>query len=142
MIITSEQEKELESLSSLSDEEFEARRRAVRENAKRVLRESGLADMLRAINKDQLKGRGKFEEYDSIVLFKWGTGYTRRHIWVEISGNTIRFRLSPHRQCAAPVPECDGEYHTFTSAMWADQHLLYTELQKYYAKPVAESSDD
>ncbi len=138
-MITNEQEKEVQ---HLSDEEFEARRRAVRENAKRVLRESGLAEMLRAINKDQLKGRGKFEEYDSIVLFKWGTGYTRRHIWVEISGNTIRFRLSPHRKCAAPVPACDGEYHSFTSAMWADWDLLHTELQKCYAKPVAESSDD
>src|SRR6266436_3693036 len=52
-----------------SEEEFEAKRQAVRENAKHVLRESGLAEMLRAINKDQLKGRGKFEEYDSMVLF-------------------------------------------------------------------------
>ena len=142
MITTNEQEKEAESLSGLSDEEFEAKRQAVRENAKHVLRESGLAEMLLAINKDQLKGRGKFEEYDSIVLFKWGTGYTRRHIWVEINGNTIRFRLSPHRKCAAPVPDCDGEYHMFTSAMWADRNLLHTEVQKYYAKPVAESSDD
>ena len=127
---------------ALSEEEFEAKRQAVRENAKRVLRESGLAEMLRAINKDQLKGRGKFEEYDSMVLFKWGSGYTRRHIWVEVSGNTIRFRLSPHLKCAVAVPACDGEYHSFTHAMWADRDLLGTELQKYYAKPVAESSDD
>ena len=140
MITTNEEPKEVELLSS--NEELQARRQAVRENAQRVLRESGLADMLRAINKDQLKGRGKFEEYDSIVLFKWGTGYTRRHIWVEINGDTIRFRLSHHRQCPASIPRCDGEYHIFTSAMWADRHLLQTELQKYYAKPVAETSDD
>jgi len=140
MIPTNEEEQEVERL--MSDEEFAARRLAVRENAKRVLRESGLADLLRTINKDELKGRGKFEEYDSIVLFKWGTGYTRRHIWVEINGNTIRFRLSPHRKCPALVPECDGEYHNFTSSMWADQELLRTELYKYYVKPVAESSDD
>lgn len=125
-----------------SAQEFEVRSLAVRENAKRVLRESGLAEMLRAINKEQLKGRGTFEEYDSVVLFKWGTGYTRRHIWVEISGNSIRFRLSPHRKCAAAVPTCDGEYHSFTSSMWADRELLQTELNKYYAKPVAETSDD
>ncbi len=140
MSTTSKEHNEVERFTG--DIEDEARRQAVRENAKRVLRESGLADMLRAINKDQLKGRGRFEEYDSMVLFKWGTGYTRRHIWVEISGNSIRFRLSQHRQCVAAVPLCDGEYHTFTSAMWADRHLLQTELQKYYAKPVAESSDD
>src|SRR6266568_1519868 len=99
MIPTNEAEQEAERL--MSDEAFAARRLAIRENAKRVLRESGLADLLRTINRDELKGRGKFEEYDSIVLFKWGTGYTRRHIWVEISGNTIRFRLSPHRKCPA-----------------------------------------
>jgi hypothetical protein len=140
MISTNKEQNEVDQFSSA--EEIEARRQAVRENARRVFRESGLAEMLRVINKDQLKGRGKFEEYDSIVLFKWGTGYTRRHIWVEVNGNTIRFRLAQHRQCSAPVPLCDGEYHTFTSAMWADRNLLYSELQKYYAKPVAESSDD
>src|SRR6266571_2157987 len=110
----------------LNDAEFEARRLAMRENAKHVLWESGLAEMLRSINKDLLKGRGRFEEYDSMVLFKWGSGYTRRHIWVEVSGSTIRFRLTPHRKCAAPVPECDGEYHIFTSSMWADRELLRT----------------
>jgi hypothetical protein len=135
-------EEQQEALSLLSDEEFEARRLAARENAKYVLRESGLADMLRSINKDLLKGRGRFEEYDSMILFKWGSGYTRRHIWVEISGSAIRFRLSPHRKCTAPVPECDGEYHTFASSAWADRELLQAELHKYYAKPVAESSDD
>ena len=139
-MITGNNEKE--SFGSLNDEEFEARRLAVRENAKYVMRESGLAEMLRSINKDLLKGRGRFEEYDSMVLFKWGSGYTRRHIWVEVNGNTIRFRLSAHRKCATAVPVCDGEYHIFTSSMWADRELLRTELYKYYTKPVAESSDD
>jgi len=139
-MITGDNEKD--PLGSLNDAEFEARRLAMRENAKHVLRESGLAEMLLSINKDLLKGRGRFEEYDSMVLFKWGSGYTRRHIWVEISGNTIRFKLTPHRKCTAPVPECDGEYHIFTSSMWADRQLLQTELHKYYTKPVAESSDD
>src|SRR6266571_2209290 len=67
----------------LNDAEFEARRLAMRENAKHVLWESGLAEMLRSINKDLLKGRGRFEEYDSMVLFKWGSGYTRRHMWAD-----------------------------------------------------------
>src|SRR6266702_933795 len=40
----------------LNDAEFEARRLAMRENAKHVLWESGLAEMLRSINKDLLKG--------------------------------------------------------------------------------------
>ena len=127
---------------TLNEEEIEARRLAERENARRVLRDSGLAQMLQEINKDELKRRGKFEEYDSMLLLKWGTGYTRRHIWVEINGNSIRFRLSPHRKCTSPIPLCDGEYHTFTSQMWVNTDLLRQELYKYYKKPVAESSSD
>jgi hypothetical protein len=117
-------------------------RKALRENAKRVLRESGLADMLQSINKNLLKGRGRFEEYDSMLLFKWGTGYTLRHIWVAVEGNTIRFRLAPHLKCSRPAPLCDGEYHTLTSAMWMDHDFLQAELKKYYDKPVAETSSD
>ena len=127
---------------TLNEEEIEARRLAERENARRVLRDSGLAQMLQEINKDELKRRGKFEEYDSMILLKWGTGYTRRHIWIEINGNSIRFRLSPHRKCTSPIPLCDGEYHTFTSQMWVNSDLLRQELYKYYKKPVAESSSD
>lgn len=114
----------------------------MRENAKRVLRDSGLAVMLQGINKNLLKGRGWFEEYDTSVLFKWGTGYTRRHIWVEVNGNTIRFRLAQHRKCSSPVPLCDGEYHSFPSSLWANQTFLQAEVRKYYEKPVAETSSD
>jgi len=127
----------------LSNEEAAAASRvAIRENAKRVLRDSGLAQMLQEINQDELRKRGTFEEYDAIVLLKWGTGYTKRHIWVEINGTSIRFRLTPHRKCSNPIPLCDGEYHTFTSQMWANGDLLRMELYKYYKKPVAESSND
>ncbi|HZR38853.1 MAG TPA: hypothetical protein VFB12_01965 [Ktedonobacteraceae bacterium] len=120
----------------------EEERQAARENAKRVLRESGLASMLLDINKNQLKGRGRFEEYDTLLLLRWGNISTLRHIWIEVNGDDIRFRLRPHRKCQAPAPLCDGEYHTFTSAMWSDRVLLATELKKYYDKPVAEASSD
>jgi hypothetical protein len=126
----------------LSEEADEARRLALRENAKRVMRESGLAEMLRILNKNALKGRGTFHEYDSMVLLRWGTSSTRRHLWIEVSGNSIRFRMNPHRRCSAAAPICDGEYHTFTSQMWADRPSLLNELNKYFAKPVAETSSD
>lgn len=142
MSLTNQDEKQIQVEGTLNEEEIEARRLAARENARRILRDSGLAQMLQQINKDELKRRGNFEEYDSMILLKWGTGYTRRHIWVEINGNSIRFRLSPHRKCASPIPLCDGEYHTFTSQMWANTDLLRNELYKYYRKPVAESSSD
>ena len=126
----------------LSTQQREATRQALRENAKRVFHESGLADMLQSINKNLLKGRGRFEEYDSMVLFKWGTGYTLRHIWVEVEGNILRFRLAPHLKCTRPAPLCDGEYHTFTRPMWMDHPFLQSELKKYYDKPVAETASD
>jgi len=138
--VTNQEERHLASI--LSNEADEAQRLAVRENAKRVLQESGLAEMLKTLNKNALKGRGSFYEYDSMILLKWGTSITRRHIWVEVNGNTIRFRLAPHRKCAITAPLCDGEYHTFTSAMWADRQLLLNELHKYYARPIAETSSD
>ncbi len=106
------------------------------------MRDSGLAEMLQSINKNLLKGRGWFEEYDSTVLFKWGTGYTRRHIWIDVDGTALRFRLMQHRKCLNSIPLCDGEYHTFTSQLWADHNLLQMELKKYYDKPVAETSSD
>jgi hypothetical protein len=128
--------------ANLGEQEREARRVAIYENAKRVLRESGLAGMLQEINRNLLKGRGRFEEYDSMVLFRWGTQSTLRHIWVEVQGNTLCFRLRPHRKCVASAPLCDGEYHIFTSAMWSDRLFLQTELKKYYDRPVAETSTD
>jgi hypothetical protein len=138
--VTNQDEKHVESI--LSVEVDEAQRQAVRENAKRVLQESGLAEMLKTLNKNALKGRGSFYEYDSMILLKWGTSYTRRHLWVEVNGNTIRFRLAPHRKCTFTAPICDGEYHTFTSAMWADREFLLNELNKYYTRPIAETSSD
>jgi hypothetical protein len=138
--VTQQDEKDVESI--LSVEVDEAQRRAERENAKRVLQESGLAEMLKTLNKNALKGRGNFFEYDSTILLKWGTSYTRRHLWVEVKGNTIRFRLAPHRKCAITAPICDGEYHTFTSSMWANRNFLLNELNNYYARPIAETSSD
>ncbi|HTK10813.1 MAG TPA: hypothetical protein VL485_26815 [Ktedonobacteraceae bacterium] len=76
------------------------------------------------------------------MLFKWGRGSTMRHIWVEVEGNLLRFRLVPHRKCAHSAPICDGEYHTFTSSMWSDHRLLQSEVKRYYDRPVAETSSD
>src|SRR5690349_21951927 len=103
--------------TNLDAQEQEARRLAARENAKYILRESGLAEMLQAINRNLLKGRGHFEEYDSMILLRWGTQSTLRHMWIEVRDNTVRFRLQEHRKCTSAAPLCDGEYHTFTSAM-------------------------
>ena len=128
--------------TTLDKDVEQAQRQAVRENARRVLQESGLAEMLKTLNRNALKGRGSFQEFDSLIIFRWGTAYTRRHMWIEVAGNTIRFRMNPHLQCSGAAPQCDGEYHTFTSSMWANHAFLLNELHKYYEKPVAETSSD
>ncbi len=117
-------------------------RQALRENARRVLRESGVAELLQTLNRQALQGRGWFEEYDSGVLFKWGSGYTRRHIWVDVSGDRLRFRLNPHIPCSDPIPACDGEYHIFTPETWRLPGVILREVDRDYRKPVAETSDD
>jgi hypothetical protein len=107
-----------------------------------VLRESGMAELLRTLNEHALQGRGWFEEYDSGVLFKWGSGYTRRHIWVDVLGDNLRFRLAPHLKCSSSVPICDGEYHTLTPVMWRHRGTVLRELNRNYEHPVAETSED
>jgi len=120
----------------------EERRKAIRDNARRVLRESGVADILRRLNSNALQGRGAFEEYDSGVIFRWGHGYTRRHIWVHVEGDELRFRLAPHLRCSRTVPRCDGEYHTFTEETWSIPGAVLSEVDRNYRKPVAEASED
>jgi hypothetical protein len=123
---------------TLTDEQ----RKTMRDNARRVLRESGAAEILQTLNKHALQGRGRFEEYDSGVLFNWGEKYTTRHIWVDVAGDRLRFRLKPHIRCKAPVPQCDGEYHSFTAETWRIPNAVLREVDANYKRPVAESSDD
>ena len=114
------------------------------ENAKKILRESRIPVILQEFNTHLLKGRGWFEEYSSGVIMKWGTGYTRRHIWIDVDEDRIRIRLLPHRKCVENLlaDTCDGEYHIYTPKQWKNFELIRNELKAYYDKPVAEASDD
>ena len=123
-------------------DEDPAARSARRDNARRVLRGSGVAEMLQTLNRNALQGRGWFEEYDSGVLFKWGSGVTRRHIWVDVSDDLLRFRLRPHLPCSSTTPRCDGEFHSFTPEMWRQRGAVLRELNRNYEHPVAETSED
>jgi len=122
----------------------DAERSALRGNAARILRESRIASVMQEMNKALLKGRGWFDEYDSGVIMKWGTGYTRRHLWVHIDDDQVRIRLLQHRRCdpASIVGACDGEYHSWGPDIWSDLDVIKDQLKYYYDHPVAESSDD
>jgi hypothetical protein len=120
----------------------EAARQARRDHARRLLRASGVPELLLQLNRQELKGRGSFEEYESSVIFRWGSGYTRRHIWVDVDGDAVRIRLREHLRCRAPVPACDGEYHSFTAQTWGDRSIVEREIRRAFERPVAETSED
>jgi hypothetical protein len=128
----------------MQSEISDAERAQLRANATRVLRESQGAAVLQELNRALLKGRGWFDEYDSGVIMKWGTGRTRRHLWVHIAEDEIRIRLREHRRCPpeATPARCDGEYHSYTRAQWSNLAFLKQELKYYYDHAVAETSDD
>lgn len=128
----------------MNDANDAAQRQALRANAMRIMQASQSSAILQHINKNQLKGRGFFDEYDSGVIMKWGTGVTRRHIWLHIEGDAIRIRLREHLRCSPEVTRaaCDGEYHTYVRELWSDTPYYANELQQYYDHPVAETSDD
>lgn len=115
-----------------------------RDQARSVLQASRIPEIWREMNAALLKGRGWFDEYASGVILKWGTGTTRRHIWIDIADDTIRFRLRPHRVCApATTPlACDGEYHTMSRAQWSNLAFVKDQMKYYYEHPVAETSED
>ena len=123
-------------------EDDEAARAGRRENARRVLHATGVPEILRTMNHEALKGRGTFEEYDSGVIFRWGGGYSRRHIWVDVTGDVLRIRLREHLRCRTEVPVCNGEYHSFPAETWGDRSAIERELWRAYERPVAETSDD
>jgi hypothetical protein len=122
----------------------EEQRKLLRDNARNVLQQSKIASILQEMNRALLKGRGWFDEYDSGVIMKWGSGTTRRHIWIHIDGNLIRVRLREHRPCQPDTTSaiCDGEYHTYSPQLWSDSELMKQELKSYYDHPVTESSED
>ena len=94
VIVTNSQNKEAEFI--LSEEADQARRLAVRENAKHIMQESGLADMLKTINRNALKGRGDFEEFDSMILFRARRGRTGSK-YVTFRGGLRRANSVPPR---------------------------------------------
>jgi hypothetical protein len=107
-----------------------------------MLRASGVPEILLALNRQALKGRGVFEEYETGVIFRWGSGPTRRHIWVDVAEDAVRIRLREHLRCRAPVPACDGEYHSFPPDTWGDRSVIEHEIQRAFERPVAETSED
>ena len=107
-----------------------------------MLRESGAAEILQALNKNALQGRGRFEEYDTGVIFKWGQAYTLRHIWVHVEGDNSVSACVRTCAAAAPFPPATASFTRFTAETWRIPGAVLREVDRNYKHPVAEASED
>lgn len=105
-----------------------------------IMQESRVLTLLHQFNRDYLYGMGRFDEYESGLLLKWGDGYSRKHIWVTVDGQNLIFATSHERQCSQPF--CEGGRHVYTPELWQDTALIKAELADQLRRPIYERSDD
>ncbi|HEX8731592.1 MAG TPA: hypothetical protein VF725_05975 [Ktedonobacterales bacterium] len=105
-----------------------------------VVAQSHVREILEKFNRDYLYGLGRFDEYSQGLLLKWGDGYSRRHIWITVEGETLAFETSHERACSHPY--CQSGRHLFTPDLWRDPRVINAELGEQFRRPVYERSDD
>ena len=108
--------------------------------AAKVIAESKVKLILQKFNRDFLYGMGRFDEYQSGLLLKWGDGYSRKHIWITVEDDNLIFETSHERKCAKAW--CVGGRHVFTPEQWHDVRIINDELADQLRRPVHESTDD
>lgn len=105
-----------------------------------VIDGSRIRQLLHFFNRDYLYGRGRFDEYSEGLLLKWGDGYSRKHIWMTVVGDNLRFETSHERPCDNPF--CIGGYHVYGPSQWGNIAVMNAELSDQFQHPVYERSDD
>ncbi len=112
----------------------------MRPEVARVVQESHIRDLLNFFNRDFLYGQGRFDEYSEGLILKWGDGYSRKHIWLTVQDDTLRFETSHERPCGKPF--CIGGFHVYAPDEWHDIDLMNDELAEQFQRPIYERSDD
>ncbi len=105
-----------------------------------VINESRIRPILEMFNRDYLYGQGRFDEYKDGLIFKWGDGYSRKHIWASVENGNLLFETSHEKPCNQP--NCDGTHHVLTPDLYQDQNVINKELGDLFRRPVHETSDD
>ena len=105
-----------------------------------VIEGSRIRQLLQFFNRDFLYGQGRFDEYSEGMLLKWGDGYSRKHIWVTVVDDHLRFETSHARPCGQPF--CQEGYHTYAPHQWRNLDVMNAELAEQFQRPVSERSDD
>ncbi|GCE11915.1 hypothetical protein [Tengunoibacter tsumagoiensis] len=106
----------------------------------RVIAVSHVRDILNLFNRDFLYGQGRFDEYNSGMLLKWGDGYSRRHIWITVENGNLIFETSHAKKCDKPY--CNGTHHVLTPDLYTNVELINQELGDRFRRPVYESTED
>lgn len=105
-----------------------------------VVAASRIRLILEMFNRDFLYGQGRFDEYKSGIIFKWGDGYSRRHIWATVEDSNLVLETSHAKKCDKPY--CNGTHHILTPDLYNDLTIINQELGDRFRRPVYESSED
>lgn len=105
-----------------------------------VIEDSRLRRILQMFNRDYLYGQGRFDEYKDGLIFKWGDGYSRKHIWATVEDGRLVFETSHFKKCARPY--CNGTHHVLTRELYTDWNVVNEELADLFRRPVQERSED
>jgi hypothetical protein len=108
--------------------------------AARVITESRAREILQMFNRDYLYGQGRFDEYKDGLIFKWGDGYSRKHIWLSVENGNLLFETGHLRKCSKPY--CNGTHHVLTREQYTNLDLVNQELGDLFRRPVTEPTDD
>ena len=105
-----------------------------------VMNASRIRPILEMFNRDFLYGQGRFDEYKNGLIFKWGDGYSRRHIWASVENGNLVLETSHAKKCDKPY--CNGTHHILTAEQYTNIDLINQELGDRFRRPVHESTED
>lgn len=106
----------------------------------KVIEASQVQKILHMFNRDFVYGQGRFDEYSGGLIFKWGDGYSRKHIWVSVENGNLLFETSHTKQCNKSY--CTGTHHVLTPDLYTNWDLVNQELGDLFRRPVQETTED
>src|SRR5215469_12069777 len=109
-------------------------------DAAQVIAHSKVRTILQMFNRDYLYGQGRFDEYKDGLIFKWGDGYSRNHIWASVENGNLLFETNHAKKCDKSY--CTGSQHVLTPDLYRNLDVINQELGDLFRRPVHERSDD
>ena len=108
--------------------------------AAQVIADSKVRVILQMFNRDYVYGQGRFDEYRDGLIFKWGDGYSRKHIWTSVENGNLVFETSHFKKCNKPY--CTGTHHILNREQYTNLDLVNQELADIFRRPVQETTSD